>query len=164
MEKSDPVDPGVGWRLLGPDEIICEGDEVIYTPHAHKCHWDPADSSIGSINRDWEALSIRRKLVRIEVEPGDERDGDICVSNGKEIVVDLTGEHFSHEDADLGLIHPKDARVLGAKFYRNAGPVDPGTDAPEDVTWGAITGSRVQVGKVGDEWDTLEILKDQFSF
>lgn len=62
------VDPGPGWRLLAPNEIIGVGDENRVAPPCVG-EWKPARGSIGDQAFEWPALIYRRRLPQPSPAP-----------------------------------------------------------------------------------------------
>lgn len=84
------------------------------------------------------------------------REGDVARGNGKEFVlaVDIFGDAYLGDHIGVYSL-----RNLGFEFYRK-GVIDPSTDAPEDVIWGALweleSAWYWRVGKMDNEESICE--------
>lgn len=62
IPKSATVEPAPEWRLLGPDEVICEGDQVQLKHHNRKGVWIKVwNHEIGATPEDQEAMRYRTR-------------------------------------------------------------------------------------------------------
>lgn len=105
------------WQLFktGDVGIVVEeaGQDDLYIVRV-------GDKNTGRDDRCWSLLAAQMKLAptkkRTEVEPGDERVGDIVCGNGKEFSVASHGQILISDRA--GWMLPQTARALGFTIWR----------------------------------------------
>ena len=86
FQQSDPDNVGEGWRRLGEDEVIQEGDQYIgdksiksyYRPDS----WvEETEKGFGTVPRERETLMFRRRLEEPSMAAS---PGDSCGAEGQE--------------------------------------------------------------------------------
>jgi hypothetical protein len=59
--KEKSIDPGEGWRLLEPDDIVLAADEIMCGPGRE---WLPVEGSLGHTVRSLRSYAYRRRITQ----------------------------------------------------------------------------------------------------
>jgi hypothetical protein len=62
----EQIEPGDGWRLLGPDDVLRHGDEMLFYVD-HKAYWMPAPDAC--FNQPVAKHFIYRRRIPAKPEP-----------------------------------------------------------------------------------------------